>query len=212
MEVLWCFLVFVVEIMDVFDCLFIDKELVVQVKVLGWEYVYVWLLCVGFFWSVFECVVFVLGCLVEVCVVFLCLGDELEMIWFSVYCNVVCQLYIFLQFEFVVIDVFLVVVGYIFFVGIMWGKVVFLYVVVVGLVVDCVRQVQFVMVYVFVDCLGEFVCKILVIWLWRCGGWIDVFKCVVSIDFGFCFYWLVVVFCSFGCFLKVVFFVLLLER
>ncbi|KAL2300986.1 hypothetical protein Nmel_011541, partial [Mimus melanotis] len=96
--------------------------------------------------------------------------------------------------------------------GITWGKVVSLYAVAAGLAVDCVRHAQPAMVHTIVDCLGEFVRKTLVTWLKRRGGWADITKCVVNTDPSLRSHWLVAAVCSFGHFLKAIFFVLLPER
>ncbi|XP_072851996.1 bcl-2-related ovarian killer protein isoform X2 [Pogona vitticeps] len=96
--------------------------------------------------------------------------------------------------------------------GITWGKVVSLYAVAAGLAVDCVRHAQPAMVHTIVDCLGEFVRKTLVTWMKRRGGWTDITKCVVNTDPNLRSHWLVAAICSFGHFLKAIFFVLLPER
>ncbi|XP_033372561.1 bcl-2-related ovarian killer protein isoform X1 [Parus major] len=139
-------------------------------------------------------------------------GDELEYIRPNVYRNIARQLNISLHSETVVSDAFLAVAAQIFTAGITWGKVVSLYAVAAGLAVDCVRHAQPAMVHTIVDCLGEFVRKTLVTWLKRRGGWADITKCVVNTDPSLRSHWLVAAVCSFGHFLKAIFFVLLPER
>ncbi|MBZ3873380.1 Bcl-2-related ovarian killer protein [Sciurus carolinensis] len=68
------------------------------------------------------------------------------------------------------------------------------------------------MVHALVDCLGEFVRRTLAAWLRRCGEWTDILRCMVSMNPGLRAHWLVVALCSFGCFLKAVFFMLMPER
>ncbi|XP_018863362.1 bcl-2-related ovarian killer protein isoform X4 [Parus major] len=140
------------------------------------------------------------------------LRDELEYIRPNVYRNIARQLNISLHSETVVSDAFLAVAAQIFTAGITWGKVVSLYAVAAGLAVDCVRHAQPAMVHTIVDCLGEFVRKTLVTWLKRRGGWADITKCVVNTDPSLRSHWLVAAVCSFGHFLKAIFFVLLPER
>ncbi|XP_006875276.1 PREDICTED: bcl-2-related ovarian killer protein [Chrysochloris asiatica] len=212
MEVLRRSSVFAAEIMDAFDRSPTDKELVAQAKALGREFVHARLLRAGLAWNAPDRAAPPGGRLAEVCAVLLRLGDELELIRPSVYRNVARQLNLSLQCETVVTDAFLAVATQIFSAGITWGKVVSLYAVAAGLAVDCVRQAQPAMVHALVDCLGEFVRKSLANWLRRRGGWTDVLKCVVSTDPGLRAHWLVAAFCSFGRFLKAVFFVLLPER
>nr|XP_021142073.1 bcl-2-related ovarian killer protein isoform X3 [Columba livia] len=139
-------------------------------------------------------------------------GDELEYIRPNVYRNIARQLNISLHSETVVTDAFLAVAAQIFTAGITWGKVVSLYAVAAGLAVDCVRHAQPAMVHTIVDCLGEFVRKSLVTWLKKRGGWADITKCVVNTDPSLRSHWLVAAVCSFGHFLKAIFFVLLPER
>ncbi|KAL2090427.1 hypothetical protein ACEWY4_015133 [Coilia grayii] len=96
--------------------------------------------------------------------------------------------------------------------GVTWGKVVSLYAVAGALAVDCVRHGHPAIVHTIVDCMGEFVRKSLVSWLRRRGGWADITKCVVNTDPSFHSHWLVSAACSWGHYLKAVFFHLLREK
>ncbi|XP_041272347.1 bcl-2-related ovarian killer protein isoform X2 [Onychostruthus taczanowskii] len=200
MEVLRRSSVFAAEVMEVFDRSPTDKELVSQAKALCRDYINSRLIQAGVSWSKPEYNAPVPG------------GDELEYIRPNVYRNVARQLNISLHSETVVSDAFLAVAAQIFTAGITWGKVVSLYAVAAGLAVDCVRHAQPAMVHTIVDCLGEFVRKTLVTWLKRRGGWADITKCVVNTDPSLRSHWLVAAVCSFGHFLKAIFFVLLPER
>ncbi|XP_044523604.1 bcl-2-related ovarian killer protein [Gracilinanus agilis] len=213
MEVLRRSSVFAAEVMEVFDRSPTDKELVSQAKALGREYIHSRLIRAGLVWSKPEAKTPTPGGkLAEVASILLRLGDELEYIRPNVYRNIARQLNISLQSESVVTDAFLAVATQIFAAGITWGKVVSLYAVAAGLAVDCVKQAQPAMVHTIVDCLGEFVRKTLVTWLKRRGGWADIMKCVVNSDPSLRSHWLVAALCSFGHFLKAIFFVLLPER
>lgn len=66
----------------------------------------------------------------------------------------------------------LLLISFIFFEGVTWGKVVSLYAVAGALAVDCVRHGHPAMVHTIVDCMGEFVRKSLISWLKRRGGWV----------------------------------------
>ncbi|XP_052543210.1 bcl-2-related ovarian killer protein isoform X1 [Tympanuchus pallidicinctus] len=238
MEVLRRSSVFAAEVMEVFDRSPTDKELVSQAKALCRDYINSRLIRAGVSWSKPEHnTPMPGGKLAEVSAILLRLGDELEYIRPNVYRNIARQLNISLHSETVVTDAFLAVAAQIFTAGITWGKVVSLYAVAAGLAVDCVRHAQPAMVHTIVDCLGEFVRKTLVTWLKRRGGWAwlvlryavagwvwawpltsapppqaDITKCVVSTDPSLRSHWLVAAICSFGHFLKAVFFVLLPER
>ncbi|XP_052658742.1 bcl-2-related ovarian killer protein isoform X1 [Harpia harpyja] len=213
MEVLRRSSVFAAEVMEVFDRSPTDKELVSQAKALCRDYINSRLIRAGVSWSKPECNAPVPGGkLAEVSTILLRLGDELEYIRPNVYRNIARQLNISLHSETVVTDAFLAVAAQIFTAGITWGKVVSLYAVAAGLAVDCVRHAQPAMVHTIVDCLGEFVRKTLVTWLKRRGGWADIAKCVVNTDPSLRSHWLVAAVCSFGHFLKAIFFVLLPER
>ncbi|XP_052471361.1 bcl-2-related ovarian killer protein homolog B [Carassius gibelio] len=122
------------------------------------------------------------GALVDVSVVLLKLGDELECMRPYVYRNIAKQLNISVAVEPVVSHAFLSVATEILIMGITWGKVVAIFAVAAGLAVDCVRQGHPVMVHTIVDSLGEFVRRNLVPWLKKRGGWGDILKCVVDMD------------------------------
>uniref|UniRef100_A0A8B9N5L5 BCL2 family apoptosis regulator BOK n=1 Tax=Accipiter nisus TaxID=211598 RepID=A0A8B9N5L5_9AVES len=199
MEVLRRSSVFAAEVMEVFDRSPTDKELVSQAKALCRDYINSRLIRAGVSWSKPECNAPVPGGkLAEVSTILLRLGDELEYIRPNVYRNIARQLNISLHSETVVTDAFLAVAAQIFTAA--------------GLAVDCVRHAQPAMVHTIVDCLGEFVRKTLVTWLKRRGGWADITKCVVNTDPSLRSHWLVAAVCSFGHFLKAIFFVLLPER
>uniref|UniRef100_K7FJF5 BCL2 family apoptosis regulator BOK n=1 Tax=Pelodiscus sinensis TaxID=13735 RepID=K7FJF5_PELSI len=216
MEVLRRSSVFAAEVMEVFDRSPTDKELVSQAKVLCRDYIHSRLLRASLGWSKAEHNAPTPGGrLAEVSSVLLQLGDELEYIRPNVYRNVARQLNIALHSESVVTDAFLAVAAQIFAAGTepVWaGFDLSLFSIARWCAVDCVRQAQPAMVHIIVDCLGEFVRKSLVTWLKRRGGWADITKCVVNTDPSLRSHWLVAAICSFGHFLKAVFFVLLPER
>ncbi|XP_043109519.1 bcl-2-related ovarian killer protein homolog B [Puntigrus tetrazona] len=171
------------EMMEVFDRTPTEKELVSQSKELCRDFIHSRIAREGLSWSK---VGFDLpeprGALVDVSVVLLKLGDELECMCPYVYRNVAKQLNIGVAVEAVVSDAFLSVATEILVMGITWGKVVAIYAVAAGLAVDCARQGHPVMVHTIVDSLGEFVRRNLVPWLKKRGGWGDILKCVVNMD------------------------------
>ncbi|KAH0623968.1 hypothetical protein JD844_007196 [Phrynosoma platyrhinos] len=191
MDVLRRSSVFAAEVMEVFDRTPTDKELVSQAKVLCRDYIHSRLIRAGIGWNKPEHSVPVPGGkLAEVSNILLRLGDELEYIRPNLYRNVARQLNISLHSETVVTDAFLAVATQIFSSGITWGKIVSLYAVAAGLAVDCVRHAQPAMVHTITD----------------------ITKCVVNTDPNLRSHWLVAAICSFGHFLKAIFFVLLPER
>ncbi|NP_001279536.1 bcl-2-related ovarian killer protein homolog A [Callorhinchus milii] len=205
--------VFAAEVMEVFERSPPDKELVSQAKALCRDYIHSRLIRAGIVWSKPECAAASPASkLTEVSAALLRLGDELEYIRPNMYRNVAKQLNITVSSESIVSDAFLAVATEIFSAGITWGKVVALYAVAGGLAIDCVKQGQPAMVHTIVDCLGEFVRKTLVTWLRRRGGWADITKSVVNNDPSIRDHWLVSAVCTFGHFVKAVFFFLLRER
>lgn len=175
--------VFAAEMMEVFDRTPTDKELVFQSKELCREFIHSRIIREGLGWSAFEPdLPEPHGALVDVSVVLLKLGDELECMRPYVYRNIAKQLNISVAVEAVVSDAFLSVATEILAMGITWGKVVAIYAVAAGLAVDCVRQGHPVMVHTIVDSLGEFARRSLVPWLKKRGGWGDISKCVVNMD------------------------------
>ncbi|KAM4727725.1 bcl-2-related ovarian killer protein homolog B [Anableps anableps] len=184
MDVLRRSSMFASEVLDVFDRSLTEKELVSQSKALCRDYILSRLNQNGLGWSKTE-INFSPpnAALAEVSLVLLCLGDELECIQPSLYRNVARQLNISVAMENVVSDAFLSVATEIFAAGITWGKVVAMYAVAGALAVDCVRQGHPITVHIIVDSLGQFVRKFLVPWLKRRGGWAEIMKCVVKMDF-----------------------------
>ncbi|XP_067309988.1 bcl-2-related ovarian killer protein homolog B [Pseudorasbora parva] len=175
--------VFAAEMMEVFDRTPTDRELVFQSKELCREFIHSRLIREGLSWSKVESdLPEPHGVLVNVSVVLLKLGDELECMRPYVYRNIAKQLNISVAVEAVVSDAFLAVATEILAMGITWGKVVAIYAVAAGLAVDCVRQGHPVMVHIIVDSLGEFARRSLVPWLKKRGGWGDISKCVVNTD------------------------------
>uniref|UniRef100_A0A8C7KB79 Uncharacterized protein n=1 Tax=Oncorhynchus kisutch TaxID=8019 RepID=A0A8C7KB79_ONCKI len=61
-------------------------------------------------------------------------------------------------------------------------------------------------------CMGKFVCKSLVSWLKRRGGWADITKCVVNTDPSFRSHWLMSAACACGHYLKAMVFYLLRDK
>ncbi|XP_026062304.1 bcl-2-related ovarian killer protein homolog B [Carassius auratus] len=160
-----------------------EKELVFQSKELCIDFIHSRIVREGLSWSKVESdLPEPHGALVDVSVVLLKLGDELECMRPYVYRNIAKQLNISVAVEAVVSDAFLSVATEILVMGITWGKVVAIYAVAAGLAVDCVRQGHPVMVHTIVDSLGEFVRRNLVPWLRKRGGWRDILKCVVNMD------------------------------
>ncbi|XP_039533954.1 bcl-2-related ovarian killer protein homolog B [Pimephales promelas] len=169
--------------MKMFDRTHTEKELVSQSMELCRDFIHSRIIREGFSWSKIEPdLPEPHGALIDVSVVLLKLGDELECMRPYVYCNIAKQLNICVAVEAVVSDAFLSVATEIISKGITWGKVVAIYAVAAGLAVDCVRQGHPVMVHTIVDSLGEFVRRSLVPWLRKRGGWGDISKCVVNID------------------------------
>ncbi|XP_029971570.1 bcl-2-related ovarian killer protein homolog B isoform X2 [Salarias fasciatus] len=183
MEVLRKSSVFASEVLDVFDRSLTDKELVSQSKALCREYILSRLNQNGLGWSKSE-INFsrTNAALEEVSMVLLCLGDELECMQPSLYRNVARQLNISVSMENMVSDAFIGVATEIFSTGITWGKVVSMYAVAGALAVDCVRHGHPTTVHIIVDSLGQFVRKVLVQWLKKRGGWVEITKCVVKRD------------------------------
>ncbi|KAL1280224.1 hypothetical protein QQF64_014824 [Cirrhinus molitorella] len=175
--------VFAAEMMEVFDRTPTEKELVFQSKELCRDFIHSRLIREGLSWSKVESdLPEPHGALVDVSMVLLKLGDELECMRPYVYRNIAKQLNISVAVEAVVSDAFLSVATEILVMGITWGKVVAIYAVAAGLAVDCVRQGHPVVVHAIVDSLGEFVRRNLVPWLKKRGGWGDILKCVVNMD------------------------------
>ncbi|XP_016348693.1 bcl-2-related ovarian killer protein homolog B [Sinocyclocheilus anshuiensis] len=177
--------VFAAEMMmkEVFDRTPTEKELVSQSKELCRDFIHSRIVREGLSWSKVESdLPEPHGALVDISVVLLKLGDELECMRPYVYRNIAKQLNISVAVEAVVSDAFLSVATEILVMGITWGKVVAIYAVAAGLAVDCVRQGHPVMVHTIVDSLGEFVRRNLVPWLKKRGGWGDILKCVVNMD------------------------------
>lgn len=171
------------EMMDVFDRTHTEKELVFQSKELCRDFIHSRITREGLSWSKVELdLPEPRGVLVDVSVVLLKLGDELECMRPYVYRNIAKQLNISVSVEAVVSDAFLSVATEVIAMGITWGKVVAIYAVAAGLAVDCVRLGHPVMVHTIVDSLGEFVRRSLVPWLKKRGGWVDILKCVVNMD------------------------------
>ncbi|XP_016386484.1 bcl-2-related ovarian killer protein homolog B [Sinocyclocheilus rhinocerous] len=169
--------------MEVFDRTPTEKELVFQSKELCRDFIHSRIVREGLSWSKVESdLPEPHGALVNISVVLLKLGDELECMRPYVYRNIAKQLNISVAVEAVVSDAFLSVATEILVMGITWGKVVAIYAVAAGLAVDCVRQGHPVMVHTIVDSLGEFVRRNLVPWLKKRGGWGDILKCVVNMD------------------------------
>ncbi|CAM4593594.1 hypothetical protein PO909_030753 [Leuciscus waleckii] len=169
--------------MKMFDRTHTEKELVSQSKELCRDFIHSRIIREGFSWSKVEPdLPEPHGALIDVSVVLLKLGDELECMRPYVYRNIAKQLNISVAVEAVVSDAFLSVATEILAMGITWGKVVAIYAVAAGLAVDCVRQGHPVMVHTIVDSLGEFARRSLVPWLKKRGGWGDISKCVVNID------------------------------
>ncbi|KAI2667501.1 hypothetical protein H4Q32_004001 [Labeo rohita] len=167
--------VFAAEMMEVFDRTPTEKELVSQSKDLCRDFIHSRLIREGLGWSKVECdLPEPHGALVDVSMVLLKLGDELESMRPYVYRNIAKQLNISVAVEAVVSDAFLSVATEIIVMGITWGKVVAIYAVAAGLAVDCVRQGHPVVVHAIVDSLGEFVRRNLVPWLKKRGGWVSV--------------------------------------
>uniref|UniRef100_A0A673H9B0 BCL2 family apoptosis regulator BOK b n=1 Tax=Sinocyclocheilus rhinocerous TaxID=307959 RepID=A0A673H9B0_9TELE len=166
-----------------FDRIPTEKELVSQSKELCRDFIHSRILREGLSWSkVVSDLPDPHGALVDVSVVLLKLGDELECMPPYMYHNIAKQLNISVAVEAVVSDAFLSVATEILVMGITWGKVVAIYAVAAGLAVDCVRQGHPVMVHTIVDSLGEFVRRNLVPWLKKRGGWGDILKSVVNMD------------------------------
>ncbi|XP_059358026.1 bcl-2-related ovarian killer protein homolog B [Carassius carassius] len=160
-----------------------EKELVFQSKELCRDFIHSRIVREGLSWSKVESdLPEPHGALIDVSVVLLKLGDELECMRPYVYRNIAKQLNISVAVEALVSDAFLSVATEILVMGITWGKVVAIYAVAAGLAVDCVRQGHPVMVHTIVDSLGEFVRGNLVPWLKNRGGWRDILKCVVNMD------------------------------
>uniref|UniRef100_A0A8C8JWI2 Bcl-2 Bcl-2 homology region 1-3 domain-containing protein n=1 Tax=Oncorhynchus tshawytscha TaxID=74940 RepID=A0A8C8JWI2_ONCTS len=152
------------------------------------------------------------GMLGQVSSVLMWLVDELEYLRPNIYPNVARQLNITVESESVLSDAFLAVAAEIFSTGITWGKVVSLYAVAGALAVDCVRHGHPAMVHTIVDCMGKFLCKSLVSWLKRRGGWADITKCVVNTDPSFRSHWLMSAACACGHYLKAMVFYLLQDK
>ncbi|KTF77260.1 hypothetical protein cypCar_00030613 [Cyprinus carpio] len=169
--------------MEVFDRTPTEKELVSQSKELCRDFIHSRIIREGLSWSKVESdLPEPHEALVDVSVVLLKLGDELECMHPYVYRNIAKQLNISVAVEAVVSHAFLSVATEILVMGITWGKVVAIYAVAAGLAVDCVHQGHPVMVHTIVDSLGEFVRRNLVPWLKKRGGWGDILKCVVNMD------------------------------
>ncbi|XP_034036600.1 bcl-2-related ovarian killer protein homolog A isoform X2 [Thalassophryne amazonica] len=210
MEVLRRSSVFAAEVMEVFERTPTDKELVSQAKALCRDYIQSRLNRAGIGWSKPEHGS--AASLGEISSVLLWLGDELEYLRPNVYRNVARQLNITVSSESVVSDAFLAVAADIFSTGVTWGKVVSLYAVAGALAVDCVRHGHPAVVHTIVDCMGEFVRKSLTSWLKKRGGWVGMTKCVVNTDTSFRSHWLVCAVCTFGHYVKAIFFYLLREK
>ncbi|XP_026141016.1 bcl-2-related ovarian killer protein homolog B-like [Carassius auratus] len=178
--------------MEVFDRTPTEKQLVSQSKELCRDFIHSRIIREGLMrWSKVESdLPEPRGALVDVSVVLLKLGDELECMRPYVYRNIAKQLNISVAVEPVVSHAFLSVATEILIMGITWGKVVAIFAVAAGLAVDCVRQGHPVMVHTIVDSLGEFVRRNLVPWLKKRGGWGDILKCVVDMDLRARSHWL----------------------
>ncbi|TRY91733.1 hypothetical protein DNTS_018978 [Danionella cerebrum] len=171
------------EMMEVFERTPTEKELVFQSKDLCKDFIHSRITREGLSWSKVEIdLPEPHGYLIDVSMVLLKLGDELECMRPFMYRNIAKQLNISVAVEAVVSDAFLSVATDITAMGITWGKVVAIYAVAAGLAVDCVRQGHPVMVHTIVDSLGEFVRRSLVPWLKKRGGWSDILKCVVNMS------------------------------
>uniref|UniRef100_A0A672SPL7 BCL2 family apoptosis regulator BOK b n=1 Tax=Sinocyclocheilus grahami TaxID=75366 RepID=A0A672SPL7_SINGR len=159
--------------MDVFDRIPTEKELVSQSKELCRDFIHSRILRKGLsWWNTSLSLSAYLNCFA---------GDELECMRPYVYRNIAsrkclrCKMDSSIAFKFCSWNCF-------YFQGITWGKVVAIYTIAAGLAVDCVHQGHPVMVHTIVDSLGEFVRRNLVPWLKKRGGWGDILKCVVNMD------------------------------
>uniref|UniRef100_A0A8C5JSE8 BCL2 family apoptosis regulator BOK n=1 Tax=Junco hyemalis TaxID=40217 RepID=A0A8C5JSE8_JUNHY len=193
MEVLRRSSVFAAEVMEVFDRSPTDKELVSQAKALCRDYINSRLIQAGVSWSKPEHNAPVPGGkLAEVSTILLRLGDELEYIRPNVYRNVARQLNISLHSESVVSDAFLAVATQIFTAGM------------VPTHTQSSRDGA--------SSCGKWVCGEFSHSIPALSSLADITKCVVNTDPSLRSHWLVAALCSFGHFLKAIFFVLLPER
>ncbi|NXT13927.1 BOK protein, partial [Prunella fulvescens] len=212
MEVLRRSSVFAAEVMEVFDRSPTDKELVSQAKALCRDYINSRLVQAGVSWSKPEYNTPVPGGkLAEVSTILLRLGDELEYIRPNVYRNIARQLNISLHSETVVSDAFLAVAAQIFTAGTRQhrGKIKSWESVAGMSQCGCVQSAGALSCHSVLSFTGSRLTEK------QQSGWqaqADITKCVVNTDPSLRSHWLVAAVCSFGHFLKAIFFVLLPER